>query len=100
MPKQTKVCRVCGKTYEACRSIKSGSSVFNWREVACSPECGSVYLKRVMESRVKVPETVSNGSAEHTSRKKKVQESHAVEVSAEIVNESEHTDTEVLSEGN
>lgn len=53
MPKQTKVCRVCGKTYEACRSIKTGSDVFNWREVACSPECGKIYLQQVLSSREK-----------------------------------------------
>lgn len=51
MPKQTKTCRVCGKEYEACRSIKTGDTVFNWREVACSPECGKEYLQRVMTSR-------------------------------------------------
>ncbi len=51
MPKQTKVCRVCGKNYEACRSVKTGSGVFNWREVACSPECGEVYFRRIEEAR-------------------------------------------------
>lgn len=28
MPKQTKICRVCGATYEACNSARSGSSAF------------------------------------------------------------------------
>lgn len=51
MPKQTKTCRVCGATYEACNSIRTGSKVFNWREVACSPECGMVYLDRITASR-------------------------------------------------
>ena len=100
MPKQTKVCRVCGKTYEACRSIKTGSSVFNWREVACSPECGSSYLKQVMASRSAVSEAVPNGSVERTSRKKKDQEPPVVDVGAEIANESEHTNTEALPEDN
>ena len=54
MPKQRKTCRVCGATYEACRSIRTGDGVFNWREVACSPECGEVYLRQVMASRNKV----------------------------------------------
>lgn len=51
MPKQKKVCRVCGKTYESCRSIKTGSGVFNWREICCSPECGQTYFQRVQEGR-------------------------------------------------
>lgn len=52
MPKQIKTCRVCGATYEACNSARSGSNVFNWREVACSPECGMVYLERITASRI------------------------------------------------
>lgn len=57
MPKQTKVCRVCGKTYESCRSIKTGSSAFNWREMCCSPECGQIYFQRVQEARNPLPKT-------------------------------------------
>lgn len=55
MPKRTKTCRVCGKTYESCRSIKTGSSVFNWREMCCSPECGQIYFQRIKESRNPTP---------------------------------------------
>lgn len=46
-----KKCRVCGKEYEACRSANRGDSVFRWREVACSPECGTIYLNQINESR-------------------------------------------------
>lgn len=59
MPKQTKVCRVCGKTYESCRSIKTGSSAFNWREMCCSPECGQIYFRCVQEARNPLPKTKS-----------------------------------------
>lgn len=51
MPAENKVCRVCGKAYEACRSIKRTDNVFNWREVACSVECGFEYLSRVEAAR-------------------------------------------------
>lgn len=47
----TKICRVCGKEYEACRSANRTSGVFRWQEVACSPECGAIYLQRINESR-------------------------------------------------
>lgn len=46
-----KRCRVCGKEYEACRSAKRVDGVYRWKEVACSPECGQVYLARILESR-------------------------------------------------
>lgn len=55
MPKNTKICRVCGATYEACNTVRTGSKVFNWREVACSPECGAKYLEKVVASRQAKP---------------------------------------------
>jgi len=51
MPKAIKKCRVCGKEYEACRTASQNIGVFRWQEVACSPECGTVYLARINESR-------------------------------------------------
>lgn len=51
MSSTMKKCRVCGKEYEACRSANRGDSVFRWREVACSPECGAIYLNQINESR-------------------------------------------------
>lgn len=51
MATATKKCRVCGKTYEACHTARHIAGVFRWQEVACSPECGSIYLARVEESR-------------------------------------------------
>ena len=50
-----KQCRVCGKDYEPCHSTKLQPGVFRWREVACSPECGVIYLQRINESRGIVP---------------------------------------------
>lgn len=46
-----KICRVCGREYEACRSANRTAGVFRWQEVACSPECGMVYLEQIKESR-------------------------------------------------
>ena len=51
MASAIKKCRVCGKEYEACRSANRSAGVFRWQEVACSPECGAVYLQKVEESR-------------------------------------------------
>lgn len=50
MAGRTKVCRVCGRTYEACHTANT-ANIFRWRDVACSPECGAEYLRRVLLSR-------------------------------------------------
>lgn len=46
----TAKCRVCGKEYTPCRTI-AVNGVFRWQAVACSPECGAEYLKRIEASR-------------------------------------------------
>lgn len=51
MASYKKTCRVCGKEYEPCRTATRNPKVFHWQEVACSPECGATYLKRIVESR-------------------------------------------------
>lgn len=52
MATAVKKCRVCGKEYEACRTMMNAAAgVFRWQEVACSPECGAEYLRRVTEAR-------------------------------------------------
>lgn len=59
MAKNIKLCRVCGKPFEACRSAKNGDGVFRWKEVACSPEHGAEYLRRINMSRGVKPEVES-----------------------------------------
>ena len=62
-----KKCRVCGKEYEACRNAKRVEGVYRWKDVACSPECGQVYLARILESRKPAAnETVVASIAEDT----------------------------------
>jgi hypothetical protein len=51
MASAMKKCRICGKAYEACRSANRTAVVFRWQEVACSPECGAMYLQKINESR-------------------------------------------------
>lgn len=48
--KPKSICRVCGKEYDTCRT-PNPSGIFRWRDVACSPRCGQIYLTRIMESR-------------------------------------------------
>lgn len=44
-------CRVCGRPYEACRSLDRSAGVFRWQSVACSPECGAEYLRLIEAAR-------------------------------------------------
>lgn len=53
MPKETMKCKVCGKEYIACRTPNL-TGIFRWRDVACSVECGQVWLERIEKSRSKV----------------------------------------------
>lgn len=55
-----KKCRVCGNSYEACHTVKHIAGTFRWQEVACSPECGSIYLARIEESRKVNPIKIDN----------------------------------------
>lgn len=51
MASATRICRVCGKTYEYCRTLKRIEGVFRWQDVACCPEHGSIYLAKIEASR-------------------------------------------------
>ena len=53
MPKAIKKCRVCGKEYEMCHTARSSTVTFRWQDVACSPECGAIYLAQIKASREK-----------------------------------------------
>ena len=98
MPKQIKTCRVCGATYEACNSARSGNKAFNWREVACSPECGMVYLDKITASR-SIVEPAEEAAVMRFPRKKKVEKpepglEQVVEAEEEIPVEAEVSESE------
>lgn len=101
-------CRVCGKEYEPCRTATRRPNVFHWQEVACSPECGAIYLQRIIESRKPAEESAGGiESAKRGKRSKKdtiahiedeatdfepvsaIAEAEQVEPSLDVVEESE-----------
>ena len=58
-----KICRVCGKEYNACKNtVRNPNMSFRWQELACSKECGLEYFKRVSLAR----NTVANKQEENT----------------------------------
>lgn len=50
MPTGIKICKVCGKEYPYCKTVRN-PNIFRYQDVACSPQCGSIYLKRVLLAR-------------------------------------------------
>lgn len=66
-------CRTCGKEFVPCRSARLQDSVFRWREVACSPECGAIYLQKINESRNPAPKKEKKSRAKkHESAESKI----------------------------
>ena len=65
MATATLKCRVCGKEYDACRSVKRVDGVFRWQDVACSPEHGATYLDLIRKSRATEHDAVANNLVEH-----------------------------------
>ena len=51
MANRTAPCRVCGKQFVPCNKSSAEIGAFNYREVACSMECGKEYLRRVIAGR-------------------------------------------------
>lgn len=73
-------CRVCGKLYPACHSLRRGDTTFRWQEVACSPECGAEYLRQILLSRSEEKPAEAQSEQpqpEPTARKKRAKKSDA-----------------------
>lgn len=49
MARATRICKICGKEYDYCRTETNNK--FRWQDVACCPEHGAEYFKRIEESR-------------------------------------------------
>lgn len=55
MPNGTRICKVCGKEYEYCHTVRP-SGVFRYQDVACCPEHGATYLREVQIARGEITE--------------------------------------------
>ena len=68
-----KVCKVCGKEYEACHTLRPNmNNEFRWQDVACSPEHGAEYLRRILESRGMQKAEPAEATKEEPAQKKRV----------------------------
>ena len=48
MPTATRICKVCGKEYEYCHTLRRIEGIFRYQDVACCPEHGSIYLAEIV----------------------------------------------------
>lgn len=53
MQKAMKICKICGKEYEACHSVYVGNDIYRWQDVACCVEHGAQYFELIAASRNK-----------------------------------------------
>ena len=53
-----KTCPICSKPFNPCRIGIATTGTFNWREVACSFECGQKYLLKIEEEKNKKHEDI------------------------------------------
>ena len=51
MATATKICKVCGKEYPYCHSLRLDTNIFRWQDVACSPEHAATYFANIEASR-------------------------------------------------
>lgn len=56
MASATRICKVCGKEYPYCQTLRQVAGIFRWQDVACSPAHGSTYLARVRAARGEIDE--------------------------------------------
>lgn len=56
--KDTRICKICGKEYKACRPVYT-NDIYRWQDVACCQEHGLEYFALVEESRRKGREKVA-----------------------------------------
>lgn len=48
MAKGIRICKVCGKEYEYCHSVKTWDGINRWQDIACCPEHGAQYFAEVL----------------------------------------------------
>lgn len=71
MRKATKICRICGKEYPACKAAFD-TALNRWQDVACCVEHGAEYFARIAESRGGTPVAVGETAADAAAESKEI----------------------------
>ena len=80
-----KICKVCGKRYEACSNAEKYDGVFRYQTVACSPECGAIYLAQVMESRGLSVDSIESNLPHEPAKKSRKKSSKKLETTDKAI---------------
>lgn len=92
-------CRVCGKKYKGCRTAEQANGVFRWQAVSCSPECGEIYLQRILESRKPVvAEKVKEDAEQVQKRQRRKIRKAEPEVDADVTEAPAEVSIEMAAE--
>lgn len=96
MATATRTCKVCGKEYKYCKTWLS-TDKFRYQDVACSPECGSIYFANIASSRAE--STTDESSTVSTKKSKKTPKRSSKKIVAEEPTETaEHFVNEANAE--
>ena len=60
MATATRICRVCGKEYKYCRTLREDAGVFRWQDIACCKEHGKQYFDQILASRAEAEAKLSD----------------------------------------
>ena len=60
MERLRKICKLCGKEYEACFTPRVPGDGDRWQDVACCPEHGAEYIATVIAARLAAKGSVAD----------------------------------------
>lgn len=63
-----KVCQVCGKEYDECKSPYIADGYFKWTDVACSPACATQYLAQLEHEQAEPQEAAPKKATKKTKK--------------------------------
>lgn len=76
MNKGTRICKVCGKEYEYCKTNKVSDNIFIGKDVACCQEHAEIYFERVKKARAgEVSDSEENNMNKETKSSKRIKTS-------------------------
>lgn len=82
----TKICKVCGKEYEACHTLRPNlNNEFRWQDVACCEAHGREYLACVLASRGQRVQEEQNAPAGRAEKKRMQRKARRTDDTAEVV---------------
>lgn len=89
MGKATAICKICGKEYPYCNTLRD-EGLFRWQDVACCQEHGSQYFAEVIAARAK-DDNHAQDEAGKTAKEYTVVHTDTNDASRDAANESDNS---------